>query len=393
GITGLISAYMLLKEGKTVSIFEKKAEFGLGATKYTTAFITQALDTDYSDLISIHGESKARKIARSHAEAIHLIETIVVAEHIECEFMRCSNFIYANNPKEAKRIHEESVVLKKLGFDVEFNTQGHHLGFENNGYMEMRNQAKFNITLFIKGLSATLCRKNARIFLDEEVIDIQLGDVISQVKTTKREIESRWVIIATYEPFNKPLGLYFKKAFYTSYVFDVKIPKGKIREGIYEDTQDPYYYFRIDPLDETHDTLVIGGEDHRTDLHISKEKSFSALESYLKKLVPSLPFRIESKWSGPILEPVDGLPFIGPHHSHNLLYAMAFSGNGMTYSAISALIFADIISGRKNEWLEIYSARRIPTFKALAIKGKDYAKEMIFGALENTIKQRKKKKK
>nr|MDQ2933056.1 FAD-binding oxidoreductase [bacterium] len=243
GITGLISAYMLLKEGKTVSIFEKKAEFGQGATEYTTAFITQAIDTDYSDLISIHGKNKARKIALSHAEAINLIETIVVEEKIDCNFIRCSNFVYANNAKEAKSIQEETVIMKKLGFDVEFNTQGQHLGFENHGYMEMKNQARFSIVPFIKGLSGVLNKKNVRIFLNEEVKDIEIGDVTSHVTSTERVIASRWVIIATYEPFNKPLGLYFKKAFYTSYVFDVKIPKGKIREGIYEDTQDPYYYF------------------------------------------------------------------------------------------------------------------------------------------------------
>ena len=59
--------------------------------------------------------------------------------------------------------------------------------------------------------------------------------------------------------------------------------------------------------------------------------------------------------------------------------ATGFSGNGMTYSHISAMIFADILYGKKNEWANLYDATRIPKLKSLMQKGKDYSATLIGG--------------
>jgi glycine/D-amino acid oxidase-like deaminating enzyme len=200
-------------------------------------------------------------------------------------------------------------------------------------------------------------------------------------------VKAEWVISATYEPFGQPVGLYFKKGMYESYVFELEIPKDKIPEGIYEDMENPYHYFRIDKKGE-YDRMIIGGEDHRQDIPVDDEKNFNALEEYVQETFPELEYKIIHKWDGPILEPSDGLAFIGCHKNPRVLYAFGFSGNGMTYGGIASSIFKDTIMGNGNPYSDIYRANRLLGIKPLITKGKDYTGELIGGALKNVFKSK-----
>jgi aspartate oxidase len=48
GLTGPLTAYLLSKNGKRLAVLEAST-LGSGATAYTTAFITQVIDTSLSD--------------------------------------------------------------------------------------------------------------------------------------------------------------------------------------------------------------------------------------------------------------------------------------------------------------------------------------------------------
>ena len=62
------------------------------------------------------------------------------------------------------------------------------------------------------------------------------------------------------------------------------------------------------------------------------------------------------------MEPSDGLAYIGRNPGQKNVYiATGFSGNGMTYGAISALLLADVIAGVENPWRELYDPTRKPS--------------------------------
>lgn len=385
GITGILSAYLLHKTGKGITILEKN-KVNSGATKDTTAFITGVIDTSLRDLIKIFGLAKAKRVMESHEQAIALIEKIIRKEQIDCGFKRCSNYEYANSKKELRELEEESAAAKKLGLKVSFEKKENpRLGFRHAGYLEFKRQAKFRAGDFVESLASILKERGIKIIEKKEATSVSLDK--NQVTIMGRDltVSAQWVIIATHEPFNKPLGLYFKKAFYTTYVIEAALPRGVVPEAIYEDVENPYHYFRIDHKDKNTDTLMLGGEDHRSDIPVKAAKNFNSLKKYLCGLLPDTPYTLISKWQGPILESVDGLPYIGPIGVKRILYAMAFSGNGMTYSAIAALIFRDHILKKKNAWANVYRANRIPSIRALILKGRDYTGELIHGALKNTF--------
>jgi len=393
GITGVLSAYLLAKNGHKVVILEKN-KIGKGATHYTTAFITQVIDTDLVDLLSTYPD-QAHGVVDAHKSAIELIENIVNTEHIECEFIRCSDYIYANTEDDFSALLKEYNAAKKLGIEVLISTDAIP-GFKNFGFVEVRNQAKCHPLKFIQALIEIMNEMGVEIYESTEVCEIEEEPTLCVMTDGDIKVETKWVIAATYNPFGQPVGLYFKKGTYTSYVLEVRIPFGSIPEGIYEDTDNPYHYFRIDRggsgEDKHYDTMLIGGEDHRSDLPVSEKKNFAALRDYLQSLVGDMPYSIIKEWSGPILEPSDGLAFIGPHKNPRLLHAFGFSGNGMTHAAIAAQIFSDLIDGKTNSMYGIFRADRLLAPKRLAKKAIDYGEEFVKGALKNTVGRKRKKK-
>jgi glycine/D-amino acid oxidase-like deaminating enzyme len=82
GLTGLLTAYLLAKNGKKVAVLEA-GTLGSGATAYTTAFITQVIDTSLSNLMKMFGAKTAQRIWQAGQHAIKTIETIVKKERID----------------------------------------------------------------------------------------------------------------------------------------------------------------------------------------------------------------------------------------------------------------------------------------------------------------------
>jgi glycine/D-amino acid oxidase-like deaminating enzyme len=392
GIAGVISAYLLSEEGKKVALLEKDI-IASGATYRTTAILTQSIDTDFSDLVETFGLKTAKTVIDSHGKAIDLIEAIIKKNKIDCEFMRCSNFIYANEPKQLKDLEEEYEYMKKVGLKVSLNKKKNELGFAHTGFVEIKSQAKFHPLKFIMGLLTVFEHNGGLVFEGTQVTSIDSDDKIVTVKTsTQQTVTAEAAIVATYEPFNKPLSLYFKKAFYVTYMLELEMANTTlIPEATFEDTDNPYHYFRLDKKDNM-SRILIGGEDHRQDLHTDKRKSLNALRTYTDEIFGKKNYKITKEWHGPILEPVDGLAFIGNLDKDNVFYAMAFSGNGMTYSAITGRLLTDLILKKKNPWAEIYSASRIPKLKALMKKGRDFSEELLNAAVKNTFVYSKKRK-
>ncbi len=383
GITGITTAYLLSKAGKKVVLAEKE-QLAMGATGMTTAFLTQYIDTAIPDLLKLFGEEKTKKIFQSHKDAIQLIEDIVTEEHIECDFKRCSNYVYATSERDIESLREEESAAQQVGLDMTFH-QDEKLGFKNDGYLELSNQAKFHPRKYVAALVHILQKNGVQMYEDTEVTDVSEGDRLT-VQAGDHTITAQSVVVATYAPFNHEL--FFKKGLYISYVMEISLPSGQIPEAIYEDMYDPYHYFRVDRGEEK-DRIIFGGEDHRKEIQMDPSKNFQSLEDHLKELLPNTSYEIVRKWTGPILEPVDGLAYIGPHENKNIYYATGFSGNGMTYSTIAAKVISDLIQGKKNEWLDVYDANRMPGIKELIYKGRDYTQEFIGGAVKNILKYRK----
>jgi glycine/D-amino acid oxidase-like deaminating enzyme len=357
GITGLTAAYLLRNSGKRIVLLEKET-VGSGSTAASTGFLMEAPDTRATELIESYGEADARRIIASHRDAIETIEHICIKEKLSCHFKRCPASMYSEKEKEADDLVREETALKKLGTQARFE-KAPKLPFSTRGALIIENQAKFDPAGYTEGLAALCAAAGVLIREHEEVAAFRAtGEEIAVRTVANEQISTDQVLVATHYPLPyQPFKIFFKKAWYTTYVLEARIPRKCLPEGLYEDSQIPYYYFRVDQ-GKYEDRLLFGGEDHRSDVLFDPDTQFAFLEAHLRKLLPHTSFDVKNKWSGRIVEPGDGLAYIGPIGDARIYYATAFSGTGLTYGTIAAQLFAEYTQGKRTPLHDLYAADR-----------------------------------
>jgi len=387
GITGATAAYLLSKAGKNVVLIMRGTTDD-STTAHTTGFLNAPIDTSLVSLAKIYGEDTAFNIWRAGFWAIDKIEELVQTEHIQCEFVRCDQYFYANDESEWESIKLEDQLALRGGFPVGARHDS-HLVFPNEGYMVVKNQAKFHALDYVNALLHASKRMGARIFENTEAINVRSEGSERIVETKGGAITARDVFLATYYPFIEPKELMMHTGPYSTYIIEAQMTPGILPEAMYQDEHNPYHYFRVDAMDG-HDRLIMGGEDHRRELKIDPEKSFKALEEYMRDRLHNIEFKETMRWHWGIIEPVDGLPFIGPIKSDAHQYvATGYSGTGLTQGTLAAEIISDSILGQPNGWAYLYKEDRSLKPKALVIKGKEYVGEFLGGAAKNVFKRSK----
>jgi glycine/D-amino acid oxidase-like deaminating enzyme/nitrite reductase/ring-hydroxylating ferredoxin subunit len=369
GITGLTSAYLLQKAGLSVVLVER-GRLGQGETGHTTAHLTCATDLRLTDLVETFGKDHAQAAWDAGAEAISQIQTHVVELDISCELRQIPAYLVAcadgDGAHEAERLRGEADLARELGFNAHYVNSAPFLG---RPALLLANQAKFHPLKYLAGLAAAFRRLGGEIYEQTSVTDFE-------EKRAKADggfsISYGQVIFATHVPLQGtrstvPAALFQTKlAAYSTYAIQAKLPGHDRPEMLWWDTADPYHYLRIDRQADG-DVLILGGSDHKTGQDDRPEGCYERLERLLHRFAPEA--TIEHRWSGQVIETVDGLPYIG-EVAEGQFAATGFAGNGMTFGTLAGMMFRDAITGAKNPWKELFS----PTRKKLAAAW-DYLRE------------------
>ena len=379
GIAGLTTAYCLSKSGKKVILLED-GYLGSGESGRTTAQITYALDDRYYDLEKFFGEEKARLAAQSHKQAIGWIKSVVTAESIDCHFKSVDGYLFTDPTDKEQNLDKELTAAQKAGLPVEMvsHIPGMHSGKKERA-IRFPEQGQFHILKYLKGLANAIIRMGGEIYTNTHADSIDK----TGAKANGFTIKANHIVVATNTPVNDIVTMHTKQWPYRTYVMAAKIPKGILPYAMWWDTgnQDskwvakPYHYVRLEPLDDSYDLLISGGEDHKTGQadqeHITEEQRYTNLISWTKEHFPYFN-DIEYKWSGQVMEPVDCLAFIGKNPGDDNIYIITGdSGNGMTHGTLGGIIINDIIMGNTNEYVNLYDPSRI-TLRT----GIDYLKEV-----------------
>jgi glycine/D-amino acid oxidase-like deaminating enzyme/nitrite reductase/ring-hydroxylating ferredoxin subunit len=340
GIAGVTTAYSLAREGKTVVVIDDGGLAG-GETGRTTAHITAVLDDRYYALERLHGLHAARLAAESHMAAIDRIEAIASAEDIACEFERVNGYLLG----DAETLDRELAACHRAGLTDTLRL-GDRLRFPR--------QAQFDPILYVEGLARAIIRDGGRIYGGTHAIEMNGGTTGKVVTDKGRTITAGAVVVATGAPVNDVVTLHTKQSAYRTYVIAMPLTE-PIESALYWDTATPYHYART-----RGETLMVGGGDHKTGQADDAEARYAAIEQWARKQFPGTG-KVERRWSGQVLDPVDGLAFIGanPGVVPNIYVATGDSGNGMTYGTIAGMLLTDLILCRENPWAKLYDPSRV----------------------------------
>lgn len=365
GIAGMTTAYLLASEGLSVAVLDD-GPVGGGMTGRTTAHLVNALDDRYFELERLHGARGALLAAESHTEAIDLIEKIVRRESIDCNFERVEGYLFVP-PGEPKDILDDELAAGwRAGLRLE-KVDRAPLDYDTGPALRFPDQAQFHPIKYLAGLARAIEQKGGRIFTESHATDFEGGEDAHVTTTNGGTVSARSIVIATNTPVNDLFAIHTKQAPYQTYVIAARIPRGSVKKALYWDTPNPYHYARIQELDEMSDLLIVGGEDHKTGQEDDADRRFGALEQWTRARFPRIE-SIDYRWSGEVMEPVDGLAFIGrnPLDKDNVYIATGDSGNGMTHGTIAGVLLTDLIQGRENEWETLYEPSR-KTLRALPV--------------------------
>lgn len=377
GIAGLSTAYMLTKAGKKVVVIDDGPICG-GETQRTTAHLTNVFDDRYDNVIKEHGKEQAKLLYDAHTAAINMIEANIRAEQLDCEFSRLDGFLFDGDNHKTKILDKEFDALKEVGFDDVQMLDSIPLKFfpEPRKAIRCPRQGQFHVLKYLRGLVRAITAGGAQIFSGTHMTEIAEGDIVTVKTGDGFTIRCSAAVVATNTPVTDWVKVHTKQAAYRTYVVAHPVPKDYVPLGLYWDTEDPYHYIRLEPIENDPDNmlLIIGGEDHKTGQEEHPEHCFDTLEKWSRKMFPILSDvgTFQYRWSGQVMEPVDGIAFIGkdPAFHKNVYIATGDSGQGMTHGTIAGMLISDLIMGVDNPWTTVFDPSRKPLKAAV-----DYIKE------------------
>jgi glycine/D-amino acid oxidase-like deaminating enzyme/nitrite reductase/ring-hydroxylating ferredoxin subunit len=372
GIAGLSVAYHLAREGKKVVVLDD-GPIGGGETSRTTAHLTNAMDDRFYVLEGLHGEEGSRLTAESHGAAINRIQQIVQLESIDCDFERLDGYLISEKPGEPQELEREFEAAHRAGLtDIALVERAPIAGFESGTALRFPGQAQFHVLKYLSGLARALTEKyDAKIYCDTHVEGIEGGDPCNVKIAGGVQLSAGCVMVCTNSSISDYVQTHIKSEANRTYVIAAVVPRGSVDKALYWDTANPYRYVRLQRLDDPSqgvlkgdtlwDALIVGGEDHKVGrADDDAEQKWKALERWMRQRWPQAR-EVIYKWSGQVVEPSDGLAFIGrnPDGAENVFMAMGDSGQGMTHGTIAGILLADLALGRENPWAKLYDPKRV----------------------------------
>ena len=361
GIAGMSTAYQLARAGLRVIVLDH-GPLGGGQTGLTTAHLSNALDDRYSELARVHGEALAQVAADSHTAAIDCIEAICIEENIECDFHRVDGFLFAGRGVPAEALDREFEAARRAGVAIERFGASCFTWYDTGPCLRFARQAEFHPLRYLAGLARAATFYGARIHTGVHVNGVTGGEPCVVTTATGEEVRARAVVMATNVPVHTRVAMHTKQSPFRSYVVGIEVPAGVLPHALYWDMEDPYHYVRVAPSPGSGDKelLLVGGADHRTGQDQHPEGRWAELEAWSRERFP-MAGPAAYRWSGQVLEPIDGMAYIGasPSNHPHVYLCTGDSGNGLTHGTIAGMLLRDLIMGHANPWAELYDPSRV----------------------------------
>lgn len=343
GLSGILAAYFLRSEGIDCIICEGGHICG-GVTGLTTAKITAEHRLIYSQIAEEISEKAAKQYLSANLLALNKYRSL--CKDIDCDFEEKDSFIYSVSDR--KKLDNELCILDRINFPAEFvNTLP--LPLRTVGAVKFTSQAQFHPLKF-----AAAVAKDLHIYENTFVRRVKGHTAY----TDTGSITARSIICATHFPFINRYGAYFLKL-YQSRSFELALENAADYDGMYADENESGLSFR-----NSGKYLLLGGGGHRTG---KKSCASDELQSFAAKHYPES--KIAAKWAAQDCMTLDKIPYIGKYSplSKHLYVSTGFGKWGMTSAMISAMLLSDIISGRENEFTELFSPNRTILRKQLFV--------------------------
>jgi len=366
GISGALIADELCAHGHDVALIEQR-DIGWGSTAASTALLQYEIDTHLIDLAQRYGEDAAVQAYQACADAIPAI-CAVAAPFRDVDCHRMASLYYASKRGHRAVLAEECALRAKHGFEVRWldsEAVGDEYGIRAPGAILSALAARIDPYRLTYRLLMRLHTRGCGVY-DRTVLDTLTPTPRGVTATTLggARIRARHVVLAMGYANQQWLDPRVARnrssyAFITDPINADEL--GWLQRTMVWESARPYLYLRA-----TGDRrLLVGGLDDAIDIPARRDgRVDSKARKLMKQLLqwfPHLQPTPAFSWAGTFAETADGLPFFGPHAQWGprVQFAMAYGGNGITYSMIGAGLLRARIERRRHPLQDLFGFGRL----------------------------------
>jgi glycine/D-amino acid oxidase-like deaminating enzyme/nitrite reductase/ring-hydroxylating ferredoxin subunit len=353
GITGLTSAGLISKQGKSVAVLEAH-RIGKGATGNSTGNLYATVGNK-----GLHGvESKFDKetvkmVVRARAMAVAMIKSHIDEFGIDCDFKYVPWCLFAEGEEGKSHVEKEKKAAEEAGLNVANDAS---LPVNTTESFNINMQAQFNPYRYVVGLAAGVENFNCSIYENTQVTEITEENGKVTLKCGTYTVTAGKVVMATHTP----KGVYKVHTLmgpYREYAVAVTLNGNYPADGTYWDmfTSEHYSMRTYESLKGK--VLLALGQIHKVGQKVDNEECFAVLENFLRERFDVN--EVAYRWAAQMYKPADTLPYIGTTSADSNIYiATGYSADGLTYGTLAAKIIADDIAGVHNEYAKTFDAKR-----------------------------------
>jgi len=366
GISGALIANELANHGHEVALVEER-DVGWGSSAASTALLQYEIDTPMIDLAKRYGEDDAALAYRACADAIHQLQSLA-GDIRNVDFARMRSVYYASRRHHVPEVRDEMALRKKHGFEVSWLEREALMadyGIRAPGAILSQLGARVDPYRMAYRLLARLEKRGTGVF--------------DRTRIERLETHARGVTLHTAQGSQIRAGhVVFAAGYASQHWLDQHVANnrssyafitdpldadtlGALGETMVWESARPYLYLR-----STGDgRLLVGGEDDAVDIPSRRDarvqKKAQRLVQKVARAMPGLELKPAFAWAGTFAETEDGLPFFGTHAQHGprVQFAMAYGGNGITYSMLGAGLIRALIERRKHPLAALFSFDRL----------------------------------
>lgn len=366
GISGALIAHELAAHGHEICVVETR-DIGWGSTAASTALLQYEIDTPLTELMRRYGEADAAMAYRACADAIGLLQEL--AQDVgDVGFARTRSLYLASQPRHLGPLREELDLRVKHGLPVSWVDPA-----------DLRDTwGVVAPGAIVSELAARVdpYRMTYRLFMRLQDAGVRVFDrtCITQVTPSANGVAlrtadgagllARHVVFATGYAAQSWLAQKVARNRSTYAFITDPLPAAQLHglaDTLLWETARPYLYLR-----STDDgRVLVGGADDAVDLPPRRDRRVRyksrTLQRKVAKVIPHLRLIPAFAWAGTFAETADGLPFFGPHAQYGprVHFAMAYGGNGITYSALGARIIRALVEHTAHPLLPMFSFERL----------------------------------
>jgi len=365
GITGALIADRLSDTGLDVCVIDRR-EAAWGSTSASTGLLQYEIDTELQELCDRFGEADAVLAYRSCEKAVTAL--VRLARQLGgIDVRRMRSLYYASHWYHRSRLLSEAKLRGAHGFGLRVLDAAQtreRFGIDAAVSLLTTIAAEVDPYQMARRLLRRVVRRGGHVYDRTAMaafharrggVDVELAE--------GRTIRCRHLVLAAgYEgQHHLAQSVAHNRSSYAFVSEPVEGGLGALRDCLVWESARPYLYVR-----STRDgRLIVGGEDDRIDIPIRRDASVARkaarLRDRIQHVVQGLSIEPAFAWAGTFAETRDGLPFFGPHEQHGprVHFAMAYGGNGITYSLIGSEILAASLHGRSHPCAELFSFTRL----------------------------------